>query len=67
MRKLICDFCGREIDGESDYAKLTLSGGLRTVERDFHVSCSVRVKNKIDSFCAEEMKKEKEATFDATW
>lgn len=51
MIKVICDFCGREIECESDHAKLTLTGGLRTVERDFHVLCSVRVKNKLDFFC----------------
>lgn len=67
MRKLFCDMCGREIEGESDHAKMTLVGGLRTVERDFHLSCSVRLKNKLDSFCAEEMKKEQEANLSARW
>lgn len=67
MKKLICDFCGMEIEGESDYAKMTLVDGLGTVERDFHISCSVRVKNKLDSFCAEEMKKEEEASINGAW
>lgn len=67
MRKLFCDLCGREIEGESDHAKLTLVGGLRTVERDFHLSCSVRVKNKLDSFCDEERKREEEASINGAW
>lgn len=67
MKKLFCDMCGRGIEGESDHATLTLVGGLRTVERDFHLSCSVRLKNKLDSFCAEAMKKEQEESLHARW
>lgn len=62
MKKLICDLCGKEItEVDVDHARLVIATSKfgRPESKDLHIACAVRLNNKINSFIAEEQKKEK--------
>lgn len=64
MNKLICDLCGKEIESKADYAGMIIHSNSIQFTRDFHVACSVRLDNVINSFLSEAKAK---SSFEARW
>lgn len=62
MRKLICDFCGKEITGSKvtvtvEPDNLVLGECFDEEELHFHIACATRLNNKFSKFvedCANE-------------